>query len=448
MQAEPLGTVDTQSGELILLDFGNLAFWSGTNQPVVHDDLVPPDVAESMRRSLDYEIVGPDAEEVADALDIAAVRGTYAFDVPDGAALAERVAAVCAGHGLDAQLRVIDRMPHRDRVRALLDGAPSGTEVVFDGIWAVAVRGLPLNHALAVYGERMDDQGPDRDRWKSVWVEVTSGEVESSQHVGHVLVDRARLMFADPDALASWNAGDPANGLVDLMFWGRDGETLAASLGADTFSEGDSQVYGWRDRPFDEIRELGTRLREQVEGMSARVAIDYRPHDDAHRILASMRESSSESGTVSVAGRKVCGFFTTWGDGAFPVYCDLGPDGQVIRIRVELGAPEVVARTRRMEELWFGDLSKLAIASPAVMNGAPIRWLERDDPRAERDSGWCVYAGTETQEELDDPGGASLVPLRDLIKSQPDLEPVFAASAPAAFELADDGTWQPIERSR
>lgn len=442
---ESLGVVETPSGELLLLDFGCAELWSGEASPVIEEGRLEPQLTASLNRGVDHEIVGPDAERAAGLLDLASVHGRYAFDVPgDAEVLRERLAAVCAEHGLDAELRPIARMPHRERVRALLDRTPTGTEVPFHGMWGVAVRGVLAGRALAVRGERMDPEGPDEGRWRSVWVEVAEGEVASSEEIGYVLVDRARLMFADPDALSAWNDGDPEDGLADLVFWGRDGKAVAAHLGAGRFDEAGHTVHGWRDRTLDEVRRLGAGLREHLAATSGKVATDFRPHDDDHRILTAMRASPSESATADVAGGRVCGFFTTWGDGAFPVYRDLGADGALLRVRVELGAPEIVARARRMEELWFGSLAKLAVASPGVVRGDGVRWLERDRPRNEHDSGWCVYAGTETQEELDDPASATLVPLRDLIRDQPDLEAVLATPAPAAFERADDGTWQPI----
>lgn len=443
---ERMGGFSTTSGELILIDFGNLAFWSGDQPPAIPDGLLDPELAQSMNQSGDFEIVGRDAEQAAERLNMVAVNGTHAFDVPgDASALHERLGEIRAEFGLDAELHAIDRMPHRERVRTLLDREPAGAEVPFHGIWAVAVRDVPANEQIAIFGERMDEDGPDTGRWKSVWAEVASGQVAASQQVGFVLVDRARLMFADPDALATWNASAPE--LIDLVFWGRDAESVAAQVSADAFVEGGQAVYGWRNRRIDEIRELGAMLRAHLEETSARVATDFRPHDDDYRILEAMREAPTETADIKLGDRLVCGFFTTWGDGAFPVYRDVDAGGRLLRVRVELGAPEIVARTRRMEELWFGSLSKLAIASPTVMGGAPVRWLERDHPRDDNDSGWCVYAGTETQEELDDPGAATLVPLRDLIRTQPDLETVLANPAPAAFELADDGTWHSIPLS-
>jgi hypothetical protein len=52
--------------------------------------------------------------------------------------------------------------------------------------------------------------------------------------------------------------------------------------------------------------------------------------------MAQVRASESESGTVDVGGAKMCGFMTTWGDGMFPVIRELGPGGELVRVRIEL----------------------------------------------------------------------------------------------------------------
>ena len=62
------------------------------------------------------------------------------------------------------------------------------------------------------------------------------------------------------------------------------------------------------------------------------LAIDFRPHSHHFHALAAARKSKHGAGTIDVGGAKVCLFFTSWGDGVFPVYLDLdaarsaGPD--------------------------------------------------------------------------------------------------------------------------
>ncbi|WP_328452497.1 DUF2185 domain-containing protein [Amycolatopsis sp. NBC_00438] len=417
---ELLGTASFPSGDVLLIDFGLLRLWSGDREPAPGPEV-------------DFEIAGPDALEVAAGIDLAVVKGRYGFDLPeDGAPLAGKVAEVCRTTGLDASVRVLPRMPHHTRVRRLLDDAPGGVEVPFPGGWAVAVRGVPADRELRVLGERMDSGGPDARKWHSVWVECAEGTPATTVECGYVLVEEARLMFADPAALNGWRNDEPYDGRYDLVFWGADAETAAARVSASTVD--DDGVYGWTGLTRDEAASRHGVLKGLEE---LRFRFDVRPHDDHYRVLRQMYRSPAESGTIEVAGATMTGWFTGWGDGAYPVYRDLAADGTLLRVRVELGAPEIVRRQRRFEELWFGDLAKLALVSARVArDGAPVTWLHREAPDNEEDSGWRVFAGDETQEYVDDAANCRLLPLRELIRADPGLEELLGHPAPAAFERA------------
>lgn len=90
-----------------------------------------------------------------------------------------------------------------------------------------------------------------------------------------------------------------------------------------------------------------------------------------------------------------------------------------------------------MEDLWFGDLSKMALASATVAHERhPVRWMYREAPDNDADSGWRVFSGDETQAYLDNSANAVLVPLRELIEADPALEPFLRTPAPIAYERA------------
>lgn len=447
MRAAPevLGTVTVPSGELVLLDGGLLRLWSGDAPPLLDDDADEPDVVRAANDAVDLELVGPDAATAAEALGLAVVKGRYAFDVLEPDWLRERVSAVAEEHGLRVEVRPVERVPHRRRVQLLLDEQPDGAEVPYHGGWAVAVRVAAADRPLRVLGARMDPSGPDAGRWHSVWVELSPGEPASSAEAGWVLVDEARLLFADATALSSWQVDVSSDGLVDLALWGRDATRVAAALGARPLPEGEG-VHGWQDLAQDRARELAEELRRRRAEPDIAFAFDVRPHDDAFRLLAQARVSHTESGTVSVGGADMTGFFTTWGDGAFPVHLERDSAGRPCRLRVELGAPQTVARMRRFEELWTGPLSLLAFVSAEVAReGAPVGFLHRDAPDREQDSGWRAYSGTETQAYLDDADNVVLLPLRDLVAREPDLEPLLAHPPRVAFERAADGSFTPCE---
>ena len=445
-EPELLGTVTAPSGDLVLVDFGLLRLWSGDATPFLDPALVPEDVADAANRCEDVELVGLDADAAAALLDLAAVKGRYGFDFPaGGGALAERLAELRVGRGLTVELRSLGRVAHRERVRMLLDDVPHGAEVPFDGGWAVAVRGVPRDRPLRVLGTRMSPDGPDQGRWHAVWVELAPGEVVAWEEVGVVLVDEARLMWADPDALTGFRSDESVDGLADLAVWGRDGDEIAAEIGARPL-DGEQGVHAVVDQPVARVVELAERLAARQADPDVWFRFDLRPHDDHFRVLAQMRASVTESGTIDVDGMRVTGLFTTWGDGAYPVQRGLAADGTTLRVRVELGAPEIVTRTRRLEELWFGPLSELAMVSARITSdGAPVGWLYREATDRQDDSGWHVLAGDESQDYLDDPSHAGLVPLRELLQVDPELEALFRTPAPVAYERSAGGGFTEID---
>lgn len=446
---ELLGTVTCPTGDLLLMDFGLLELWSGDEAPVLEGGtrIVAESTAEIANQAVDLEIVGPDADAVAEQLDLVVVKGNYAFDVVDTDRFSERFKAVCESTGLQAAFHRIDRMPHRQRLLRLLDWSPEGVEVPFNGILGVAVRGVPRDRTLEVFGQRMDPDGLDAGKWHSVWVECDEREPVSSVEAGYVYVDEARLLFTDPTALSSWRHYDTIDGLADLVFHGRDARVVAEQMGARALEElGDAEQFGWVDRPVDEILELGEELETMQQDSSLRFAFDFRPHNDHYRLLSQAWMSPTGSGTIDVGGAQVTGFLTGgWGDGAFAVYRDVAADGTLCRVRVELGDPEIVARARALEERWFGEPSKLALISARVArDGRPVGRLQRGTPAHDDDSGWRVYSGDESQEYLDDPANAAVLPLRDLIEAEPTLEPLLRTLAPAAYERMVDGTYSAV----
>ncbi|PPK61854.1 DUF2185 domain-containing protein [Actinokineospora auranticolor] len=444
--AELLGTASFPTGDLLLVDFGLLGYWCGDRPPVLAEGLLKGEALARANAAVDFEIVGADAAAVARRLDLADVKGRFAFDLPaDGGSVVAKVREVCRESGLDASVRRVARVAHLERVRRLLDDDPGGVEVPYTGGWAVAVRGVPARE-LRVLGERMDD-GEFEARWRSVWVECAEGEPVRSVECGYVVVDESRLMFADPLALNAWRENVSEDGLYDVEFWGGDAAAVFERLVEPKPSEMDDRsAYAWVDLAGGEAAERHRELGElQRSGLRFRAVV--RPHDDDYRIRLQADHNLTESGTIEVGGAKVTGWFTSWGDGMYPLYRDLAADGTLLRVRVELGTPEIVARQRKAERWWFGDLAKKAIVTARVArDGVPAGRLIRDEPIDERDSGWQVVAGDESREYLDDLSNAVLMPLRELIELDPDLEPLFDAAAPAEFERRG-GVFVPVPES-
>jgi len=345
---EELGTVTAPGGELVLVDFGCLRLWSGESEPTLDPGVVGEEVAATANSAVDLEILGDSPVAAGRATLLAAVAGRYVFDIPASRVdeMRDLVASRARQNGFSVRVEPIARMPHRTRVARLLDDSPDGAEVLFGGPWAVAVRGLPTGRPLRVRGVRMPEDGPERTRWHSIWVEADERLPARTEEIGYVLVDEARLAFAAPDALTAWRTDHPADGLVDLAFWGRDAPILIERTGAGSLNDG---THGWTDLTVQNAVDRASGLYRAKESEGLRFALDLRPHDDHYRLLSLARTASTESASVEIGGSVVCGFFTSWGDGAFPVRRDLADDGTLCRLRVEVGAP--VSRSNMLHQI-------------------------------------------------------------------------------------------------
>jgi hypothetical protein len=220
---------------------------------------------------------------------------------------------------------------------------PSGRAVVIDtgmlsgegkrqwAEWGVVVEGVPSG-TFAVEGERVGE-GDWADCWREVWVAFGSDRVTTSEKVGSVSVDFARLMFIDRHGIDAWRDDVALDGNADFVFWGRDAEALARAVDAPALGRGE---WGWCDRPMDEIVALGERAERMKDERGWKLATDFRSHTHHFFVLAQARATHTGSGELELAGGRTCMFFTGWGDGVFPVFVDRGRDGKLVRIRVRL----------------------------------------------------------------------------------------------------------------
>lgn len=432
-EIEQLGSVSCPSGALLVLDGGLAWLWSHDRPPLLPEH---PEVAGATADARDLAVRGPDAVAAGIAFD-RSNHPLYIYDQPvDGLErldLAFRT--LVAELNLDASLETLaERIPHRRRVDLVLEAGRGAGAVEYHGMWAVAVSGVPRDRSLRVMGERMP-AGPDAGRWRRVWIEFRDGEVASAREVGHVLVDEARLLAVDADALAAWDERNSRDGKADLVFWGRDAAAVAAEIGAAPIQfAGETNLFGWADLPFDEARGLAQRVHAlRAEGR--KLAVDFRPHTHHWQVMRDVRATQTESSVIDLCDSQLCMFMTTWGDGAFPVEADLDSSGQMLRLRIEVGCDKTVERQRGVEELWFGEFAKRAIVSARVVrDGEPVRFLYREAPDRTDDSGWRVFAGDEGEEYSNEPNNAVALPLRDLIDRDPALKEILRTPAQCAFE--------------
>lgn len=219
---------------------------------------------------------------------------------------------------------------------------PSGTLGIFDiGLMgylprpalepAIVKAQVPANRELRVVGERVG-RGRFADCWDHVAVVLGDGEVHGSKKLGEAGVDFARLVCMDHGALDAWQHDDSLDGLADVMFWGRDEKKLAAATRAPRTREG----YGWTDLPVAEaeakILEC-ERIKAQNKWL---LATDFRPHSHHFHALAAARENPNGAGALELGDARILLFFTSWGDGVYPIYLDTDGDDRPLQIRIQL----------------------------------------------------------------------------------------------------------------
>ncbi len=354
-----LGSITCPSGRLVIADTGYLGLWSGGAPPVADESLLAgvddPALRESIRAAADLVVVGPDAEPAARSFDRQA--GIWLYDIP-GHGVEEFTAAFtehCRAHGFDARLeRERPRVPHRERAERCVRAG--GLEFVMHGVPVVAIGGLPTDRPIEVTATRRDF-GRIGARWESVVIAVGAGEPVSSRLVGHVGVDAARLSLVDADGLAAWRHEEPIDGLADVAFWGGSDQEAAARFGASPLPyPGEDGTYGWVDLPVDEAVDRAIALRDwQAADPERRLMVDFRPHSHHWQVMAQVRATEHETGTIEVGGTRTMCFMTSWGDGFFPVHADEDAAGDLVRIRIVLGDPERRARLEAMYDRWSLD---------------------------------------------------------------------------------------------
>ena len=122
--------------------------------------------------------------------------------------LSGSISEIVSGEGVEAQLEVVpERVSHARRVTLALEQGAGAGEVMFHGIWAGVIADLPPG-PLAVVGEEMPEGDPDAGRLRRVVIEARPGTVARSERFAYVMVDWARLLAVDVEALAGWRHGE------------------------------------------------------------------------------------------------------------------------------------------------------------------------------------------------------------------------------------------------
>ena len=347
MSVLELGYVTSPSGVLLLIDTGFLNMWSHDRVPVMPDGILSSQEATDRANTfVDLAIVGKDAVKAGRLL-AWHWDPRYAFDqAPEKGKIWQALEEIVAKNGLDARFEVLPaRIPHRTRTISAMEFGDGAGEMFFQGATAVAVNDIPTGVPLRVHGT----MEPEYERWDMITIECRPGVVASTQHVGHVWVDQARILIADLNALGEWKHEESVDGLADYLFWGADAPKVASAFEAPLVT---ASQYGWLDLPFDDALDRGFAVEDYQEEHKLRFAGDFRPHSHHWHVLKETRASETHSGSIDVGGATMLNFFTLWGDGSYDVYRDFDAAGSLVRIRIDLATsakPKLKAMMERMK---------------------------------------------------------------------------------------------------
>jgi len=209
---------------------------------------------------------------------------------------------------------------------------------------------VPSDRALAVVGTRVG-AGRFAGCWDHVVIDLAGPdrrEIAHARKLGDAAVDFARLICMDRAAIDHWQHEDSLDQLADFVFAGRDEAALAKALGARRLPHGDG--HGWIDLPLAEAEAKADRAAQLKAEHRWLLTAELRPHSHHAAALAAARASPSSAGVLDVGGARVLLFFTSWGDGVYPVYLDVDQDAQPVQIRIQLApaesnaAPAAIAR--------------------------------------------------------------------------------------------------------
>lgn len=313
-----LGEVTCPSGQLVIMDGGYLELWSGAGVP---DDEEHP--------ATDFAVVGPDAEAAGESFN--RQTGTRLYDIPDHgvAAFAALFDEHCREQGHDAGLRAFEhQVPHRERVRHAVAAREPG--FVVSGVPVLSID-VPARWPLRVTAV------PGEHSWRSVRVELSRAPVADSWMFWELGINHARIVFADADALNSWEHVLPLDGLADLVLWGRDQEQVAAEFGAPRLDDSADVAYGWVDLPAEEAYRRGLAIeKRRNEPGGPKFAFDFRPHSHHWQVMSLVRAADHEAGVIQVGGADILMAMTSVGDGFFPVHLDVDAVGLPVALRIDI----------------------------------------------------------------------------------------------------------------
>lgn len=68
-----------------------------------------------------------------------------------------------------------------------------------------------------------------------------------------------------------------------------------------------------------------------------------------------------------------------------------------------------------------------------------VRFMYREDPERDDDSGWKFFSGDEEQDYVDDPDNVGIYAVATIAEIDPDIVPLLDTPPPCAFERTQEG---------
>lgn len=80
-----------------------------------------------------------------------------------------------------------------------------------------------------------------------------------------------------------------------------------------------------------------------------------------------------------------------------------------------------------------------------TVDGEPVRFMYREEPDHESDSGWRFMAGTESDEYMNDAANHGIYDVNTIANYDRDIVPLLQAPVGSAFERADGDSFIEVE---
>lgn len=175
----------------------------------------------------------------------------------------------------------------------------------------------------------------------------------------------------------------------------------------------------------------GTAAGESTSFMSASGAVERDPH---------------EATEIPFESSRALFFANRWGDGLFEVWADFDADGALLQVRAHVGSERTRRRYMTVMQGFGNEGANLALVSRRVLDGEPPRFVYRAHPDHERDSGWRILEGSESESYIDDADNVGVTRLRDLSANYESLRPILSAEPGSVYERdSPESEWVEVD---